>query len=359
MSPATAVYRARPTLRFAGEPDERASELVLSMVMSESEGGMRSLELGLSDWASTVDGGAELAFEESRNVRLGADIEVYGGEVDRPRELFRGRITGLEVVRERGRPPEMVVLAEDALVGARMVRRSRVFREQSPADVASAVASDLGLTPVVAGLSGPAQTWVQLDETDLAFLRRLVARFDADVQVVGQDLHVSPRADVQRARITLSVDEDLRSIRVAADLAHQVTSVSVRGWDPARGSAVKAELRQGTNVGPGRGRAGSAVLRGSVGERAENVGHLAVRSQEEAQALAESAFDRRARRFLTATGTTEGNPDLRVGAHLTLTGLGTRFDNDYYVTSTRHLFDPEEGYSTEFVAECAWLGGSA
>lgn len=353
------IYRARPTLRFDGDFDPRASELVRTMVMSESEGGMRALELGLSDWASTRDGDAELAFDESRNVRLGGQIEVYGGEVDRPLELFKGRITGLESRRERGQPPELTVFAEDALVSARMVRRSRVFRDQSPSDVVTAVAGDLGLQPTIAGLDGPVRSWVQLDETDLAFLRRLLARFDADVQVVGDGLHVSPRADVRRGTVTLTAEDDLRSISVFADLAEQVTSLSVRGWDAEQGRAVKTELRQGANLGPGRGRAGSTVLADSVGERAENVGHLAVGSQEEARALAEAAFDRRARRFVRAIGVTEGNPNLRVGVHLTLTGLGARFDNDYYVAGTRHLFDPQEGYRTEFVAECAYLGDDA
>jgi phage protein D len=352
------IYRARPTLRFAGEPDPRASELVQTMVMTEDEGGMRALELGLSNWASTTDGGAELAFDESTAVRLGSEIEVYGGEVDRPRELFRGRITGLEAKHERGRPPEMVVYAEDALVAARMVRRSRTFMDRSPADVVTTVAEELGMEPVVAGLDGPVQTWMQIDETDLAFLRRLLARFDADLQVVERALHVSPRADVLRARMTLGVDEDLRSLTVCADLAEQVTSLSVRGWDVGQGRAVKVELRQGSNLGPGRGRDGATVLQDAVAPRADNVGHLAVRNHDEALAVAEAAFDRRARRFVRAVGVTEGNPNLRVGVHLTLTGVGVRFDNDYYVVGTRHLFDPVEGYRTEFTAECAYLGGS-
>ena len=354
-----AIYRARPTLRFGGDADERATELVQTMVMSESEGGMRALELGLSNWASTRDGGAELAFDESRHIRLGAEIEVYGGEVDEPLELFRGRITGLEARHERGRAPELLVFAEDALVAARMARRSRVFRDQSLADVVRTIAGELGMEPVIAGLSAPVQSWAQLDETDLAFLRRLLARFDADLQMVGTALHVSPRADVRRAQLTLSVEADLRSVNVCADLAEQVTSLSVRGWDAVQGSAVVAELRQGTHLGPGQGRAGSALLSDAVGDRPDNLGHLAVRTQSEAQALAEAAFDRRARRFVRATGVTEGNPNLRVGVHLRLTGLGARFDNEYYVASTRHCFDLRGGYRTEFVAECAYLGGSA
>lgn len=352
------IYRARPTLRFAGEEDERATELVQTMIMSESEGGMRALELGLSNWASTRDGDAELAFEESQNIRLGAEIEVYGGEVDQPRELFRGRITGLEARHERGRPPELLVLAEDSLLRARMARRSRVFRDQSPADVVSSVAGELGMQPVVAGLTSPTKSWAQLDETDLAFLRRLLGRFDADLQVVGSELHVSPRADVRRGQITLSVEDDLRSLAVCADLADQITSLSVRGWDAIQGHAVLTEQRQGTHLGPGQGRSGSALLSEAIGERPDNLGHLAVGTQAEAQALAEAAFDRRARRFVRATGVTEGNPNLRVGVHLTLTGLGARFDNEYYVASTRHCFDTEDGYRTEFVAECAYAGGA-
>lgn len=353
------IYRARPTLRFGGEPDERASNLVQSMTMSEGEGGMRALELGLSNWASTRDGDGELAFDDGSAIRLGAVIEVYGGEVDRPRELFRGHITAIESIFRRGAPPLLGVCAEDALVRARLARRSKVYTDQSPAEVVRALAAELGLTPVVTALDGPAQTWAQIDETDLAFLRRLLARFDADLQIVGSELHVSPRAEVARGPITLSVESDLREIAVCADLAEQVTAVLARGWDAGAGSAVKAEVTRSANPGPGRGRDGASVLRDAFGERADNLGHLAVRSQDEAQALAESAFDRRARGFVRARGVTEGNPNLRVGARLVLQGLGTRFDNEYYVVRTRHLFDLDEGYRTEFCAECAYLGGSA
>jgi uncharacterized protein len=352
-----AIYTARPTLRFNGEFDVRASTLVQSMTMCEREGGLRWLELGLSNWASTQDGSAEIAFDTSGPFQLGAQIEVYAGEVDRPREVFRGHITAVESIRRRGTAPELCVHAEDVLQAARMARRSKMYNEQSPADVVRAVASELGLQPVIAGLSSPTATWAQIDETDLAFLRRLLARFDADLQVVGTELHVSPRADVQRQSVTLSAEEDLRSISVCADLADQVTAVTVRGWDAEQGRAVKASATAGTHMGPGRGREGAAILRDQLGERPDNLGHCAARSCEEAQALAEAAYDRRARAFVRACGVTEGNPNLRVGAKLTLTGIGARFDNDYYVVCTRHLFDNDEGYRTEFTAECAYLGG--
>ena len=138
-----AIYRARPTLRFAGEEDIRASELILSMRMEENEGGMSTLELRLSNVASTTDGGAELAFDASSKLKLGAAIEVYAGDEAQPREIFRGHVTAIEADFKMGSPPELTVLAEDALARARMARRSKTYADMAPADVARAIAGDL------------------------------------------------------------------------------------------------------------------------------------------------------------------------------------------------------------------------
>jgi phage protein D len=99
------------------------------------------------------------------------------------------------------------------------------------------------------------------------------------------------------------------------------------------------------------------VLRDALGERSAHHGNLNVAADAEARAAAEAAFDRRARRFVRVDGTAEGTPDLRVGTHVALSGLGARFDNIYYVVHACHRFDLEQGYETRFEAECAYLGG--
>jgi uncharacterized protein len=90
-----AIYRARPTIRFAGEEDIRASELMLAMRMEEREGGMSTLELRLSNVASTTDGGAELAFGPDSKLKLGVAVEIYAGDEAQPREIFRGHVTAI------------------------------------------------------------------------------------------------------------------------------------------------------------------------------------------------------------------------------------------------------------------------
>src|SRR5262245_57958097 len=243
-----AIYRARPTLRLAGQEDLRLSELLIGMKMSEHEGGMSALELTLSNWASTRDGGAEPAFDARSKLKLGAELQVYAGDESEPREIFCGKVSALEAEFKTGVPPELSVLAEDALQQARLERRSKVYTDQSPAAIVRAIAGDLGLTPVITGLTGPTATWAQYNESDLAFLRRLLSRFDADLQIVGTELHVSPRGDVQRGAIELALYGQLARARVTADLAGQVTGITVRGWDAASGSAVKGEATSGAHI---------------------------------------------------------------------------------------------------------------
>jgi phage protein D len=352
------IYSARPTVRIGGEADVRITELVMAMRMEEQEGGMSSLEMRFSNLAPTTDGGAELAFDASSSLKLGAQITVCGGDTGGPDEIFRGIVAAMEMDYQKGGGPELTVLAEDALSAARHARSSRIYTDKTPADVVRAVATDLGLRPVITGLDRPGGTWAQLNESALSFLRRLVARFDADVQISGEELQVSPRKDVKRGKeIELDLNGQLARVRVIADLADQVSKVTAGGWNARDGAKVKGEASSGTHLGPGSGRDGKSVLEDALKSRSEHIGHVAVATDAEAQAVAEAAFDLRARRFVRAEGSTEGNAKLRVGSYLTLKGVGPQFDNTYYVVRACHVYDLQQGYRTEFSAECAFLAG--
>ncbi len=354
----TAVYSARPTLRIAGQEDPRLSALVTLMRMEESEGGMSTLELHVSNWVATGDGPTELAFDASSALKLGADLGVYGGDAAGPCELFKGKVSALELVGEYGKPLELVVLAEDALTVARHGRRSMVFVEKSPADVVKAVAAGLGLQVGVDGLDSPVATWAQINETDLGFLRRLLARFDADLQVVGETLQVSSRQDAGRAAIDLTYYHHLARVRFSADLAHQASAVTVAGWNDKTGAAAQGSAGSIAHAGPGSGKSGVDWLSDVFGTRSEHLSGPLVSSDDEATAVAQAAFDQRARRFVRAQGLSEGNPRLRVGSTVAISGVSPQFDNSYYVVSASHIFDTAQGYRTEFSAECAYLGGA-
>jgi uncharacterized protein len=357
MSSSSAVVNNLPTLRIDGQSNDKATGLLLGMEMVEQAGGMSALELRFSNINSRDDGSSDFAFEDGTVLKLGTEITVYGGDTASPQQIFRGKVTALEARFPDKGSPELQVLAEDALQGARMKRRTAVYDNATLSSIVQQVANNLSLTPQVNGLSDNIGTQVQYNETDLGFLRRLLARYDADMQVVGTQLQASSRSQVQRNQIELRLNYELRSLRVTADLAHQTTGVTVSGWDIKQGEAVQVSSQAGP-VSPAQGTAGSQALQNALGERKESVGHLAVADNSEAQAIANAAFDARARRFVVAHGVAVGNPALRVGTFLKLSGLGDRFSNTYYVTRARHHYNSESGYQTEFEAECGALGGS-
>ena len=350
-----ALYKPRPTVRIDAEEYPKVSELIIGMEMTEREGGMSALELRVSNVASDPEGNADFAFEDDQVLKLGAAIVVYCGDETTPQEVFRGTITALEFEFREGDAPELVVLAEDVFQKARMARRTKIHEDLTIASFSSDLANQLGLTPTITGFTDSIGTHVQLNESDLAFLRRLLMRYDGDMQVVGTELHISPRADVQRGTLELEQGVALRRVRATADLAHQVTEVTVSGWDHVQGQRVTG-TSTGSSLGPGSGRTGAQLLRDALGERSEHVGHLAVATSEEAQAVADAAYDARARRFVRVDATAEGNPALRVGTNVTLKGTGRRFDNTYYVILARHRYDEGRGYETDFSAESAYWG---
>lgn len=350
-----AVYRAWPTVRIDGRENERVRELVLSMEIREQEHGLSNLELRLQNVASDPRGGADFAFEDESALSFGKQITIYSGDENSPREIFRGRISALEADFPEDGAPELVVLAEDVLQRARFHRQTATYEQVSLIDIASRIAQRHRLTPRIDGFSNDTGTYVQLNESDLAFLRRLLARFDGDVQVVGDELHVSPRDRVRRGELTLELGSQLRRATVIADLAHQITESTVAGWSVPNGAPITGRST-GSHRGPGQGRTGASILSSELGQRSHHVSHLAVATSDEARALADAVFDQRQRRFVKVNASAEGNPLLRVGTHVTLAGLGPRFSNTYYLTSCCHRFDLTQGYRTDFTGECAFLG---
>jgi phage protein D len=347
-----AVYSARPTIELDGATVDRVSLGLMSMIVTESIDGLASLEVSLANWTSH-ERGAELAFDAGSEVALGVGIRVNAGPAGEQRRIFAGRISGIEIVAGEREPPALVVRAEDGLIAARLARRTRVYADVSLSDLAQQIGQALGLVVNVRDLPAVTATFAQFNESDLAFLRRVLARYDCAVRIDGDSLLVAPRIAAS-ATIDLALSSQLRRVQATADLAHQCTAVTASGWDAARGSAFTQQA-SGTQLGAGRGVTGAQLLARSFGERPQHLGALACIDDGEAGALTRAAFDQRARRFVTARGTAEGNPQLRAGTLVALHGLGTRFDNDYEVLECTHRFDLAEGYQTDFTACSAYL----
>lgn len=352
------VYEGRPRIEIEGEESAMASQLLVQMEMREAEGGMSSAELRFRNTATISGDGDGFAFEDPGSLlSLGKPLRIVAGDFNDPQEIFVGRISAVELVLAAGAAPHLVVFAEDVLQAARMARRTR-YREDGSLDaLVRSVASDLGLRAETAGLEAEIGPQLQLNETDLGFLRRVLGRFDADLQVVEETIQVAARANVDRGAVALEYGQTLLDFRAVADLADQVTSVGYAGWDTSTSDRMTVESDAGGELGAGDGATGADKLREAFDARPEHVGGMALADQREAQAYVDTLFARRARRFVSAQCRSLGDPSIRVGSVIEITGVGQRFENAYSVTEAAHRFTEDEGYVTDFRAECAYFGG--
>lgn len=353
------IFSAAPTVRVAEQSLPLLSNAIQSLRVTERLGGLTSLELNIFDSLSYADGSAGWGATANSPLQLGAAINIYTGDTSSPREIFDGTVTGIEGDYRLDQPPVFTVLAEDRLWKARRKRRSRIFENASPADIVRRIAGDHGLTPEIRdGLDSPTGTWAQMNESDLGFLRRILARFDGDIQCVDNKLQAGARAKDARAMVSLQLGATLIRARITADLADQATCVSVGGWDTAAGEAVSAIATSG-ELGPGSGKVGASMLRETFDSIVEHVGENDAITAGEANIVARALYGQRARRFVRVDAAAQGDPELRVGTKVTIAGVNPFFANDYSIIEAVHRFDLAAGYITEFLAEGAYLGAGA
>lgn len=350
------LFATSPTIEINGQTYPLVQQNLVALRLREALGGLASLELSLVD--TVEDGGSShYAAGTGSPLELGAGIRVFAGahEVGAP-EIFDGQVTAVEAEIREGQPPLFTVLAEDRLFPARRRRRTRLYESMALGDVISEIAGDHGLTPEVRqGVDTTSRNWMQADETDLAFMRRILERFDCDLQIVGDKLQVGRVGMDQRALVQLAVGSTLISARITADVAEQLTSVSVGSYDPGEGAAVDGVMGAG-GFGPGSGKSGTDVLREKFRDVEMHLGRLGPMTDADGDTLAEIEGQRRARGFVRLEGVARGDGNLRVGSWVELAGVNPQFANQYAVREAVHRFDVEAGYRTQFVAECAYLG---
>jgi hypothetical protein len=357
-SSSATLFTARPTIRVDGNAQLLLGDQdLLSLLVEETTLGLFRCEANFRNWGSAM-GGVGFVYFDRKILDFGKAFSVEFGPPEASGPVFAGRITGIEGHYPAAQIPEIQILAEDRLQDFRMERHTRSFENVSDADVIRHIATKNGLTAQV-DVDGPTyKVLVQFNQSDLAFLRERVGAVDAELWIDNRTLYAQSRARRNAGAVSLSYGQDLLEFSVLADLAHQRSSVRVTGWSVADKTAIDVQADEGVISSElAGGRSGSAVLAQALTTHADTVTRAVPLVQREAKAMAEARYRARARGFVRGVGTVDGNVKIRVGANVSLTGLGPFFDGPYYVTRARHSFNLHDGFRTTFDAERPGIGG--
>jgi phage protein D len=326
---------------------------VTSVRFEEAFEGADRVELQLAN--------AGLRFLDHPLLRLRTPLQLsLGYRPGQLGEVFTGTVTGMEPSFPSEGMPTMTISAQDDMQRLMQGTKQRGFPWYlTDTVIAGIVAAENGLLLdtdwVALALGGVGlldeRPRFQHRQSDHDFLRQLAAQYDIDIWVDGDRLHFrsllrgQPRSDLALRWGASLIDFGPRLSSIG-----QIASVSFRLWVRRLelqirvtvgfdGERLTTQIATGSSTGVSRS--------GQAGATLELPDHV-LDNPAEAIRYGIGELRRRVNSRITATGTAIGDPALRVGKVISITGVGRQFSSDHYrLTSVAHSVDGN-GYRTAF-----------
>jgi phage protein D len=262
-------------------------------------------------------------------------------------EIFDGEIVEFEPAFLEG-GLHLTVRAFDRLHRLSRGRWARSFLDVKDEDVVEKIAKEVQLKVKCDSTKEVFKYVFQDNQSNLEFLQARAEMQGHLLFVQGDTLHFErPKGPIT---LELAWHEQLTEFRPFLSSVQQPSAFVVRGWDVINKRAVVGTATKGSS-GPHVGE------RRSGGEVAQEAFHLeapwlianhVVRNQDAAETIAQAAAHEASGSFITAEGVCNGNPKLKAGVTVKLSGLGKRFSGEYVVTAATHHLSGNSGYSVTF-----------
>ena len=304
--------------------------------------------LHLPDVATIILHDPRMRWVDDARLDPGKSIQVAVRMQGRDEVIFDGEIVEIESAFESG-TQHLILRAFDRLHRLARGRHVRTFQNASDGDIVRKIAQEAGLQAKIGPTNQVYPYVLQANETNLAFLRKRAAALGYLLFVQGKTLQCVP-AEADAAPIELTMGQNLSIFRPRMTTLEQISSVTVRGWDPRERREIVGQARKGRGapqLQPARD--GGEYAQKAFGVEAQHlVADRPIRVQAEADQLAQAVADRHASRFVEAEGTCAGDPAIVAGVPVHVRAASDRFSGTYYVTSATHTYNAAQGYSIEF-----------
>jgi phage protein D len=291
-------------------------------------------------------------------IDFGRKIEIsVQGQEGGPEQLVVGEVTALESAYDHV-GTRTTVRGFDHSHRLFRGRRTESYLNSTASDIARTVASRAGLQigQIDPSTGPPAPHVAQRNQNDWTFLKRLASEHDYDAKVEdGKFAFVkrqaastapSPSQSFTDNELQLELGGDLLRFHAVVTAADQVAEVQARGWDYKQKQAVVATAPARTTS------AVVAVKPDDLAKTFASPPFVAVDvpfgTQAEVEQAAKVSAEQVAGGFAEFYGVARGNPRIKAGTAISVGLAGKPFDGKYTITSTRHVYTPDEGYQTWF-----------
>lgn len=280
-------------------------------------------------------------------VVIDAKAAEQGNRSGEQGKLFDGEITAIEPDYGENGLITLTIRAYTRDHRLHMGKKTRSFLQVTDSDIVKKIAGEAGLSVKADSTSVKYEYVLQNNQTDFEFILARAQRIGFQVFVKGKELYFQKANTLVGGTTSLEWGSDLQTFRPRLTSSQQDGKVVVKGWDPKTkkelvGQASDGKIAPETSLGNGTKHA-------SVFGQAQAISvHRPVRTQDEAQAIANAIADEISGNGVRAEGRCFGRPGIVAGSKLELKNLGNRFSGTYYITAATHIYNSEEGYETVF-----------
>ena len=304
------------------------------------------------------DGEASKATFEASNTDLfipGKKIEIQLGYRSQNDSVFKGIIIKHSVkLRKNG--SQLVLECRDEAVKMTCGKNSRYFVDQKDSDIMDALISPYGLQKDIATTQPELKEVVQYDANDWDFL---LCRAEANGMIVhAQDGKISVGAPgvSDAAALTVSFGATLIELDAEIDAREQSTGLRAQSWNPSDQELLitDAEEPQTTD----NGNLTSDTLAEVIGGDSHVLRHGGKLTEAELQAWVDGRLLKERLAKIRGRARFQGFAGIAPDIVIEVTGIGERFEGNYYVSGVRHSFahgnwetDAQLGLSPDLFAE--------
>jgi phage protein D len=276
---------------------------------------------------------------------IGKQLEVRLGARDKlaPERLFKGQVLTLEPEFGAG-GCSVTVRAYDRSHVLNRARKARSFQNQTASDIVAKIVKEAGLDPQCDPSGEPHDYVQQVNETDWDFIWRLAERIG--FEFVVDDTTARFRKPTAQGDIELEWPDTLRSFRPRVTAVQQVQEVTLLAHDPKTKKAIEVTAsrpNQIAQIGVDR-----EAVAGAFDAAAVHVATEPVKSKAEGDALAQALLDKLANGYIAAEGIAHGNPKIKAGTKVKVSGVGQKFSGTYRVATSTHVMRGGGAYETHF-----------
>ncbi len=352
--PSGTVHLAQMYIDIDGSPLDRDTYMsrILSVEVDDS--------MFLPDMFTIVLSDPSLEALRADVFRLGSEIKIRikapspeeGGESGEAVELMIGEITSIEPSLDPDQHSTLTIHGYDRSHKLHRIRKTETYLNVSDSDVVSRLAREGSLQADVTSTSPVYPYLMQANQTNWEFMLERAQRIGYRLYVENRTLYFKP-PPASPTELPLNWGQEMSHFGARLTTADQVAEVTVRGWDPKAKAAIvgrKSSATSGVPIRKDNGNTGGASANSAHGVSGKQVvvDHP-VFNQAEADKVAQAVLDQRSSAFVEAEAMAGGNPQLKAGVAVNVTGVGTRFGGKYLVTRALHRYTARE-YSTRLWA---------